>query len=165
MQKTPFRFALICIIFTNLIFGGLYIFPGTGSYMTESTLIVSPSSVMTGEALVMDVHVIAIGTMMVPVGDIRIEDISNSAFQIIITLDALGQGSYSWTVPLTLPEGTTIIRTSYLGSDWFQPSEDQQSVEIDNGFFSTTTELAFSQVYAFVSEIVRFSEINTEREI
>ena len=93
MQKTPFRFALICIIFTNLIFGGLYIFPGTGSYMTESTLIVSPSSVMTGEALVMDVHVIAIGTMMVPVGDIRIEDISNSAFQIIITLDALGHES------------------------------------------------------------------------
>ncbi|MFQ5903551.1 MAG: Ig-like domain repeat protein, partial [Candidatus Binatia bacterium] len=107
-----------------------------------------------GEPVVMTARVWSPQTMLIPRGDVTFEDATNGAFQVTRALNTTGYANYTWLVPPTYPPGNITIHARYGGNDWFDPSEAFEPLIIDDGLFTTTTELVLSATSLFPGETV-----------
>ena len=124
------------------------------NYVTETELTLEPVSVLLGDPVVMMARVWSPQTMLIPRGDVTFEDATNGAFQVTRALNTTGYANYTWFVPTTYPPGNITIHARYGGNDWFDPSEAFEPLIIDDGLFTTTTDLVLSATSLFPGETV-----------
>ena len=139
-------------------FLGVELYPislGRGAnYATETELALEPVTVLLGDPVVMTVRVWSPQTMLIPRGGVTFEEATNGAFQVVRALNTTGYANYTWLVPTTYPPGNITIHARYGGNDWFDPSEAFEPLIIDDGLFTTTTDLVLSATSLFPGETV-----------
>lgn len=151
------RYQLVLLL-GLVAFLGVELYPislGRGAnYVTETELALEPCSVLLGDPVVMTARVWSPQTMLIPRGGVTFEDATNGAFQVTRALNTTGYANYTWFVPTTYPPGNITIHARYGGNDWFDPSEAFEPLIIDDGLFTTTTELVLSVPSLFPGETV-----------
>ncbi|MFQ6079377.1 MAG: Ig-like domain-containing protein, partial [Thermodesulfobacteriota bacterium] len=156
-MRQPSRHQLLLLL-GLVAFLGVELSPislGRGAtYVTETELALEPGSVLLGDPVVMTARVWSPQTMLIPRGDVTFEDATNGAFHVTRALNTTGYANYTWLVPPTYPPGNITIHARYGGSDWFDPSEAFEPLIIDDGLFTTTTELVLSATSLFPGETV-----------